>query len=423
MVFIYGGAFIIGSDATPIYDGTSLASSGNVIVVNLNYRLGALGFLVLDGITDSTNNNFGFRDQIQALQWVQANIASFGGDPANVTIFGESAGAMSVGLHALSSSQSSGLFKAAIMESNPLGIAYLTSEQAGSVGTAFAAGLSCMSNPASCGICDIVTRELQVATELLSPGLSSLPWAPVVDGTLITQQPMAAAEAGALKVPMLLGTNLNEGNVFAALVSAARTLELGRIVIQPADYSEILQNVFGPTNANAIQNQGAYACTQPLCGPTLARVINDYVFACANRHLAAQAQSGIYTYQFTQSSGTSCNPWPGLFAGCATQSCHGAEVPYVFDNPSGVVGGKCVFSAGEQALSSLMQSYWTSFARQQAPAGTPTWPSFKPNNTYMVLDTSSATAVDPWNSSSNCSFWDQIGYPPLPPAEAATKKR
>lgn len=423
MVFIYGGAFIIGSDASPVYNGTSLAASGNVIVVNLNYRLGALGFLVLDGITDSINNNFGFRDQLQALQWVQANIASFGGDPASVTIFGESAGAMSVGLHALSSRQSSGLFDAAIMESNPLGIAYMTLQQAGNVGMSFKDGLSCMSNPASCGVCDIIEQEFQVTMKLFSQGLGSLPWAPVVDGTLITQQPMAAAEAGALKVPMLLGTNLNEGNVFAALISSARTLELISPVIRPADYSLVLRNVFGDTNASLIQSQADYTCTSSPCGPILARAINDYVFACANRHLATKAQSGIYTYQFTQPSGTRCNPWPDLFAGCATLSCHGAEVPYVFGNPSGIGGGKCVFSSNEQALSSLMGSYWTSFSRQQAPAGPPSWPSFKPNNTYMVLDTSPVTAVDPWNSSSNCTFWDNIGYPPMTSAAPAAAQR
>lgn len=425
MVYIYGGAFITGSDALPVYNGTSLAVSGNAIIVNLNYRLGALGFLVLDGITDATNNNFGFRDQIMALQWVQTNIASFGGNPANVTIFGESAGAMSVGLHALSSSQSSGLFNAAIMESNPLGIGYKNLQQADAVGTSFATGLTCMTDPESCEVCDIVTKELQVAMKLFSQGLGSLPWAPVVDGTLITQQPMAAAEAGALKVPMLLGTNLNEGNVFAALISSARTIEGIYPVIRPADYSQILQNVFGLTNAGKIQSQGGYACTQGLCGPTLARAINDYAFACANRHLAAQARSGMYTYQFTQPSGNLCNPWPGLFAGCAYLSCHGAEVPYVFDNPSGVGGGQCVFSPEEQALSSLMGSYWTSFARQQAPGGTPDWPSFKPSTTYMVLDTSPATAVDPWNGSASCSFWDQIGYPPQPAAAtpAAAAKR
>lgn len=441
MVFIYGGAFIIGSDALPVYDGSSLASSGNVIVVNLNYRLGALGFLVMNGITDASNNNFGFRDQIQALQWVQANIASFGGDPANVTIFGESAGAMSVGLHALSSPQSSGLFKAAIMESNPLGIAYidLSSQQASQLGESFANNLNCSGpNQASCvqavtNACTLVTAELQTTVTQFANGMGSLPWAPVIDGTLIKQQPMAAAEAGALKVPVLLGTNLNEGNVFASLIAMARgdVLGLDYIVIGQPGYATILKNVFGLSNANLIQRQPGYECTIADCGPILAKVINDYAFACANRHLATQAQSGTYAYQFIQISGKACNPWTSLNllgANCANSSCHGAEVPYVFDTPSGVGdSGSCTFTQAQQSLSNLMGGYWTSFARQQVPAGAPSWPSFKPSNTYMVLNgNSSATVIDPWTSgpsNANCSFWDGIGYPATPPAAQADAKR
>lgn len=433
MVFIYGGAFLIGSDALPGYDGASLASAGNVIVVNLNYRLGALGFLTLDGITDADHNNFGFRDQIQALTWVQKNIASFGGNPDNVTIFGESAGAMSVGLHALSSPQSSGLFKAAIMESNPLGIAYvdLDSQQAKLSGTSFASKLGCSGpNTASCvqGItdaCTLIQKEFQVTRELFSEGMASLPWAPVIDGTLIKQQPMAAAEAGALKMPMLLGTNLNEGNVFAALIKLARAAAFKGAAIKQTDYSTILKNVFGKDKATLIQSQGVYDCKDNLCGDILARVINDYAFACANRHLATQAKSGIYAYQFTQISGNDCNPWPELAlfgAHCANSSCHGAEVPYVFNTPEGVgTKDKCTFSSDEKKLSNLMGGYWTRFAKQQDPAGTPDWQSFKPNNTYMVLNgNSSATAIDPWNSGSNCAFWDQIGYPATPPPAVQT---
>lgn len=426
MVFIYGGAFITGSDELPVYNGSSLASVGNVIVVNFNYRLGALGFLVMDGITDAIHNNFGFRDQIQALQWVQTNIASFGGDPTNVTIFGESAGAMSVGLHALSSTLSSGLFKAAIMESNPLGISYMTPQQAAEVGESFAGKLHCTGpDKATCvravtNACTLVKEEFQVTKELFSQGIGSLPWAPVIDGTLITQQPMIAAQAGALKLPMLLGTNRNEGNVFSSLIQAARVSPLDR-----SGYDKILQNVFGHANAALIKKQPDYTCGKALCGPTLANVINDYTFACANRHFATQAQAAIYAYQFTHPSGDDCNPWRGLLAHCNSHSCHGAEVPYVFNTPSDV-RKSCTFNKEEEALAKTMGGYWTSFARQQAPAGTPNWPSLKLSNTYMVLDTSPATAIDPWNSSTsnaNCSFWDAIGYPATPPAGQANAKR
>jgi len=131
MVFIHGGGFFVGSGEQPLDNGAKLAAAGKVIVVTLNYRLGALGFLVQP--SSSLTGNLGFLDQIEALQWIKDNIKAFGGDAQNVTLFGESAGAMSVGLHALSSPRSLVLFKAGLMESNPLGLAYMTPRQASDV--------------------------------------------------------------------------------------------------------------------------------------------------------------------------------------------------------------------------------------------------------------------------------------------------
>jgi len=122
LVFIHGGYFVFGAGSLPSYDGGYLAASGNVVVVTLNYRLGALGFLAVPEL--GLTGNYGILDQRQALGWVAENIAAFGGDPSKVTIFGESAGAMSVGLHLFSIPADRGLFRAAIMESNPLALPY-----------------------------------------------------------------------------------------------------------------------------------------------------------------------------------------------------------------------------------------------------------------------------------------------------------
>src|SRR5262245_19930359 len=122
MVFIHGGYFVFGAGSLPIYDGSYLAASGNVVVVTLNYRLGSLGFLAVPEL--GLTGNYGILDQRMALQWVADNIAAFGGDPGKVTIFGESAGAMSVGLHLFSIPADRDRFRAAIMESNPLAIPY-----------------------------------------------------------------------------------------------------------------------------------------------------------------------------------------------------------------------------------------------------------------------------------------------------------
>ncbi len=133
MVFIHGGAFIEGSGSAPLYDGSFLAASNNVVVVSFNYRLGALGFLAYKNPinpSDQLTGNYGFLDQQSALAWVQQNIRPFGGDPTRVTIFGESAGAMSVGLHMVAANYSNPPFQAGLMESNPMGIPYKTLEVA-----------------------------------------------------------------------------------------------------------------------------------------------------------------------------------------------------------------------------------------------------------------------------------------------------
>ena len=122
MVWIYGGSFLSGGSSMPVYDGAWLASAEDLVVVSFNYRLGALGFLA--GIHE-LEGNYGMKDQQLALQWVRDNIGHFGGDPDQVALFGESAGAMSVGLHSLSIPSSNGLFRCGIMQSNPFGIPYL----------------------------------------------------------------------------------------------------------------------------------------------------------------------------------------------------------------------------------------------------------------------------------------------------------
>ena len=140
MVCIYGGAFVTGYNASPLYEGAYLAAPQRVVVVAVNYRVGALGFLA--GIA-GLEGNYGLMDQQLGMQWVADNVAAFGGDPERVTLFGESAGAMSVGLHALSVPSSRPLFANAMLESNPFGLPYRTVAQAAAVATRFAGELSC----------------------------------------------------------------------------------------------------------------------------------------------------------------------------------------------------------------------------------------------------------------------------------------
>lgn len=408
MVFIHGGAFVTGSGgglAGDLYDGTYLAATGKVIVVTFNYRLGVLGFLAQGG-----NYNFGFADQLLALNWIRTNIAGFGGNPNNVTLFGESAGAMSVGLHALSSPKSAGLFQAGIMESNPLGLPYKSASQAQTLSTAFCANGLCTTAATACDLVEAQNEFMltQAGNYLSLPDM--LMWAPTIDNTYISNQPIASA--GSLSVPLILGTNRDEGAVF---VYAAEARAPKSLVNPPnsAAYVGLLNKLFGTTNSEEIRSLERYQCGLSLdCSSQIVNVITDSMFTCANRYLAVQATLAanpqpLYLYQFTQVS--SFNFWsppvPTSVPQCNGLVCHADELPYVF-NTAGKIGH--TFTPAEEALSQTVGGYWTSFANSQAPGSN--WPPFKPNKTYRLLNESSSTANDPLYTSANCSLWDEIGY-------------
>ncbi|MFY9825937.1 MAG: carboxylesterase family protein [Thermoanaerobaculia bacterium] len=407
MVFIHGGAFFEGSGSAPLFDGTYLAASGKVIVVTFNYRLGSLGFLALHGISTSTNNNFGFRDQLLALGWVKDNIAGFGGDPANVTIFGESAGAMSVGLHALVSPQSSGLFKAAMMESNPLGVPYKTLKDASKLGATFSDLVGChgciFGNRAKClrgkTAEELVKAEASVWLSL--GGLQNLmAWAPAIDGKLITGQPLAAA--GKLPVPMVLGTNRDEGILF----TPGKLTQVGYDLLLPA--------IVGKSHAAKVRRTAPYICSNDDCAAQMTQVATDYLFTCPNRYLAVHAAAAagakpIYVYDFTQVS--NFNFWPAV-PRCEGKVCHGDELPYVFHTPQGVCPADA-FTPPEDTLSRTMASYWASFGARQDPnngGGLFTWSPFAPDKAYLILNEQLETADDPLSKAANCELWDSIGY-------------
>lgn len=215
MVWIHGGAFYLGAGSEPLYDGSKLAAQGEVIVVTLNYRLGPFGFLHLSSFNEAYSDNLGLLDQAAALKWVRENISAFGGDPDNVTVFGESAGGMSIAA-LLAMPAAKGLFQKAIMESGASRT--MTKEQAASTSAAFLQVLGI--NEGQLDKLHTVSAEdlLKAADQLRiaeKENIFQLFFQPALDPKTLPEEPeKAIAEGAASGIPLLIGTTRDEGYLF-----------------------------------------------------------------------------------------------------------------------------------------------------------------------------------------------------------------
>ncbi len=416
MVYIHGGSFINESSSLPLYDGRRLAATGRVVVVTINYRLGVLGFLAgAEGLT----GNYGFLDQQLALRWVRDNIAGFGGDPQRVTLFGESAGAMSIGLH-LVAPGSYDLFHAAIMESNLYGIPYKTPDQAWRFAEAFRLELGCIIDVPDClrrqpleAIMMKQTSVMLTIDAMLAGFAGELSWGPVVDSKVISAQPVMTP----IGKPTMLGTNLNEGLLFA---SGQRMSWFGKREVPRIKYEALLDLFFSSNERKGLYDFARY---RPAAGndtEVLSHLLTDYLFNCPNRHVIEQATAPVFAYQFTHVP--SFKVWPAieLCAPAQQKVCHADELPFVFGNPTSILRQLTPpddhFTPAERKLSQRMAGYWISFAEKHDPnySGAPRWPAFtRTDPIWQVLNTTISRRTD---LDANCSFWRSVGYdvPGLP---------
>lgn len=393
LVWIHGGAFVTGSGATPWYDGTSFARRHDLVVVTINYRLGALGFLHLadlGGEAYASSGNVGMLDQVAALTWVRDNVAAFGGDPDNVTIFGESAGAMSVGT-LMGMPAASGLFRRAVPQSGAASNA-AERERATKVATEVLAALGL--EPTTAGLTELhdvpVERLLDAQAQVvLRHAPSRIALSPVVDGTALPEPPLDAIASGsAAGVDLLTGTNLDETKLFIALDPSASSIDETALMAQADE-------IFGPgAGSTAVE---AYRTARP--DATLADVgaalTSDRIFRVPAVRLAERQSAHTdrtYMYLFT---------WATPSFGGRLGSCHALEIPFVFnvlDNPgvelfTGPVSGQ----TAELALA--MHDAWAAFARIGDPdhAGLPHWPRYAPDDrATMLLGEQRAVELDPY---------------------------
>ncbi len=483
MVYIHGGAFVSGYGSAKLFDGSALAHQ-NVIFVTLNYRLGALGFLASDS-TGTANwplaagGNFGLKDQSVALQWVQSHIASFGGNPGRVTIFGESAGAMSVGLHLFDTqsydkSQNNGTlpFSAAIMESNPMANLYLTPDKADQIGDMFARSL-CKNSSANTGsgvapacaagwwqnvpTSAVLTAQNNFLTQQVDPncviscewiitqyvkegwlGLRSLSFQPVVDGTVVAGEPFQGYASAATPLPAVIGVNKDEGVLFAAVLagSYAKIPLWPPVAHEPTAkvYDEFVNGAFQASNhtnfaawlAGDAAAKGLYDYnTLPGMkyynghGAALANVINDSSFDCGNV-AAADAAVGVsnapalYAYVFTE---------PPVFdmyyatdnGACqmrAGHTCHGNELPYVFNTLMTVLPVGKPLPSGDQALADKMTAAWAAFAQNPANPGSIWTAKYQGAGAPAVVLNQTATPNASLDTHGVCAaVWDKVTPP------------
>jgi para-nitrobenzyl esterase len=405
MVFVHGGGFTIGAGTVPLYDGTKLANATGAIVVTINYRLGAFGFLSNAALraedpAHPSSGNYGIEDQIAAFQWVKNNAAAFGGDPSKVTIFGESAGGTSMLVH-LASPKSAGMFARVIVESawaQPGSTSFPT-EIADLMGARLALELACTSdaNLLSCLRGKSVADILQAVANTGGPLSGGVAWAPVVDRFVLPDDPVKVFEEGSFnKVPTLIGNNRNEATLFFYLTGTGLDLTAP---VDAASY-EALEEKFFPGNGAAIVAEYPISSFQGSYKAAAAEAMGDSAFVCGARRVArALAASGVVTFRYDFNHALDLG-MPGLGA------FHASELPFVFGNP--LEPGIPLLARDLPVVKEVM-AYWGSMATHGDPSteGQLAWPRYDATNeTQLVLGVIASTASA--FKKDKCSFWDSL---------------
>jgi para-nitrobenzyl esterase len=371
MVWIHGGAFVLGTGASRLYRGARLARRGDVVVVTINYRLGALGFLNHPELrARGIAANLGIRDQIRALEWVRENIAGVGGNPDNVTIFGESAGGMSVGT-LLAAPAARGLFHRAVLQSGAMHN-ISSEERAAQVAESFLEVLGITADDVEAlrfGQLGALQRAQRVAAMKMGMAGGLLPWQPSVDDDVLPRTGLEALEKGEVtRVPTLVGSNRDEFRLFTLFDRASRTLGEAELL------ARLARQLGG--------DEDAHAAIEVYRGARRGRrsparlweaVMTDRIFTHPAQRVAdglSALGAPVWRYLFS---------WRPPLLGRQVGASHGLELPFVFGTlRDGVARQTLGVSRGARQLSRSMQDAWLAFARSGDPgtARLPEWPRY-----------------------------------------------
>ena len=379
MFWIYGGGFLIGAGSRPRVEGKHLCVFGNVVVVTFNYRLGVLGFLNLPNIP----SNLGILDQIAALTWVKENIVNFGGDPDNITIFGESAGGMSVAL-LLSISRARGLFHKAIIQSGAANPRMFEPDEARTGSLEFISNLNIdldhLDELKKIPITTIIKAQFKITGTFLDSKIK--PFRAFVDGNLIPKQPLELLSKGMGNyVPLIIGYNNEELGVLANILKDSNKLK--RKLIQKVMYSRLLKS--GIEKAKLDQLVNTYKEELKIKYPDnpykyLSYLLSDSMFRMPIlRQIEAQLnhQSNIYCYIFEYNS-----PKFGY-------AMHTFEIPFVFGtlNTTDIAKGAIEDTTEAKSLRKVLMDTWVSFAKNGSPnnKNIPTWLPYDINRRFTMI--------------------------------------
>jgi len=357
MVWVYGGSFTGGTSALSMYDGAALAQKG-VVVVTFNYRTNIFGFFAHPALSlesqQGVSGNYGLLDILAALRWVKGNIGAFGGDPRQVTVFGESAGASALGL-LLTSPQSQGLFQRAILESPGLTRPLATLSESSALGLKLG-DLANLRSMDAAALMSLAQSGLPAVRSLEKPR----PIGPIIDGWLLPRSDRDAIDSGRfLHVPLLIGSNADEGRLFTRAIPVATR----------ADYQQYLEAQFGAGAATMARCYPAksdqdvpQAVSRLFGGEEFIRGIDAFSVAWAARKVP------VWRYRFDGPGD------PGI-----PPPTHAGELPFVF-----LRGGA---TPADRSLSERMATAWTTFAKSGDPngAGLPNWPVYNPGGSLMVF--------------------------------------
>nr|XP_056722762.1 cholinesterase-like [Euleptes europaea] len=416
LVWIYGGSFFVGTTSLIIYDGAFLSAIENIIVVSMNYRLGALGFLSLP---PAAPGNMGLLDQQLALRWVRENAASFGGDPTRITIFGHSAGGASVSYHLLSPG-SQPLFDRAVLQSGSAIApwAWVSPEEAKRRSVALAQLIGCTEDEGNAIVECLQEKGMEefqmYMFSVVDPRiLVNIPFVPTTDGDFLPDDPQKLVESRRFQSkPIMIGTTSDEGSVFIFLSVLSLCTSNDCLLTWEKLLEGLKMSLPNATDDFIQAIAQRYSQAEPE-GPAryrsaLSQAVGDYLLVCKANEVAAEtAKTGspVYAYTFTHRSIGSV--WPEWI-----ESNHGSEVPYLFGTLTLIPGTNETHTEAELALIPRVMRYWAEFARSSNPTPSDVsetkWPLYNPaEQNFFRISTELPQVMKP-SPTRHCGFWKTL---------------